>query len=96
MALLLRKLSAFLWRDFLEEISYPLDFIWQVGSILFRLFTFYFLARLVEGAALPQLAAYGGHYFPFVMLGLAVASFQGVALTAISRNILYGMYSGTL
>jgi ABC-2 type transport system permease protein len=30
------------------------------------------------------------------MLGLALASFQGVALTAISRNILYGMYSGTL
>ncbi len=94
--MLLRKLSAFLRRDFLEEISYPLDFIWRVGTILFRLITFYFLARLVEGAALPHLATYGGHYFPFVMLGLALAGFQGVALTATSNNILYGMYSGTL
>jgi ABC-2 type transport system permease protein len=93
---LLAKLGAFLQRDFLEELSYPLSFIWRVGAILFRLVTFFFLARLVEGAALATLAPYGGHYFPFVMLGLALASFQGVALSAISNNILYGMYSGTL
>jgi hypothetical protein len=49
---------------------------------------FLFLARLVEGSVLPQLGPYGGHYFPFVMLGLALAGFQGVALTAISNNIL--------
>ncbi len=93
---MLHKFSAFLLRDFLEEISYPLAFLWRVGAILFRLVTFYFLARLVEGTALPQLTPYGGHYFPFVMLGLALASFQGVALSAISNNILYGMYTGTL
>jgi len=96
MAVLLNKLSAFLVRDFLEEISYPLAFLWRVGTILFRLITFFFLARLVEGSVLPQLGPYGGHYFPFVMLGLALASFQGVALTAISNNILFGMYTGTL
>ncbi len=93
---MLPKLSAFLVRDFLEEISYPMALLWRVGAILFRLVTFYFLARLVEGAALPQLAPYGGHYFPFVMLGLALTGFQGVALNAISHNILYGMYTGTL
>jgi ABC-2 type transport system permease protein len=92
----LRKLSAFLLRDFLEELSYPFGFIWRVGTILFKLLTFFFLARLVEGKALPQLAPYGGHYFPFVVLGLALASFQGVALSAISSNILFGMYTGTL
>lgn len=93
---MLPKLSAFLWRDFLEEISYPLAFLWRLGTILFRLVTFFFLARLVEGAALPQLAPYGGHYFPFVMLGLALAGFQAVALTAISNNVIFGMYTGTL
>jgi hypothetical protein len=66
------------------------------GGIFFRLVTFYFLGKLVAGAVLPQRAPYGGSYFPFVMLGLALASFQGVALTAISSNVLYGMYSGTL
>ena len=92
----LPKLSAFLVRDFLEEISYPISLLWRVGAILFRLLTFYFMARLVEGAVLPQLTPYGGQYFPFVMLGLALAGFQGVALSAISFNILRGMYTGTL
>jgi len=92
----LRKMSAFFIRDFLEEMGYPLSFAMRWGGILFKLVTFYFLGKLVAGAILPQLAPYGGNYFPFVMLGLALASFQGVALTAISRNVLYGMYSGTL
>jgi len=94
--LLWHKLAAFLARDFLEEISYPFGFLWRVGTIFFRLLTFFFMAKLVEGAVLPQLTPYGGHYFPFVMLGLALSSFQGVALTAISRHVLYGMYTGTL
>ncbi len=94
--MLFHKLAAFLRRDFLEEISYPFGFLWRVGTILFRLATFYFVARLLEGAALPQLAPYGGHYFPFVLLGLALAGFQGVALSAVSGSISYGMYSGTL
>jgi ABC-2 type transport system permease protein len=92
----LRKVSAFFIRDFLEELSYPLNFVMRWGVILFKLVTFYFLGKLVGGAVLPQLAPYGNSYFPFVMLGLALAGFQGVALTAISQNILYGMYSGTL
>lgn len=92
----LHKIAAFVVRDFLEEISYPLAFLWRVGGILFKLVTFYFLGKLVADAASPYLAPYGGGYFPFVLVGLALASFQEVALTAISRNILYGMYTGTL
>jgi ABC-2 type transport system permease protein len=92
----LRKISAFFIRDFLSEMSYPLTFAMRWGGILFKLVTFYFLGKLVAGAVVPQLAPYGGSYFPFVMLGLALASFQGVALNAISNNVLYGMYTGTL
>jgi ABC-2 type transport system permease protein len=92
----LRKVSAFIIRDFWEEMSYPLAFVMRWGSILFKLVTFYFLGKLIGGAVLPQLAPYGNSYFPFVMIGLALASFQGVALTAISQNIQYGMYTGTL
>jgi ABC-2 type transport system permease protein len=94
--MMLRKVWAFFVRDFLEELSYPLSIFWRGGSILFHLVTFYYLGRLVAPAASPVLAPYGGNYFPFVMVGLALASFQGVALSAIARNISYGMYSGTL
>lgn len=96
LAITLNKVAAFFIRDFLEELSYPLAFLWHCGGILFRLVTFYFLGRLVADAASPYLAPYAGGYFPFVLVGLALASFQEVALTSLSRNIHFGMYTGTL
>ena len=92
----LHKVAAFFLRDFLEDLSYPLTFFWRGGSIFFHLVTFYFVGRLVGQTALPQLAPYGGAYFPFAMVGLALASFQGVALNSVSSTVLYGMYTGTL
>ena len=92
-----RKITAFLVRDLLWNLSYPLSFFWQSSSILFILVTFYFLGHLVSGSAAGYLSAYGGgNYFPFVLVGLALAGFQGVALSSISQAIQSGMYTGTL
>lgn len=90
------KTCAFLLRDLHLDLSYPLNFLWRGGSILLHLVTFYFLGRLIDSAAAPYLAPYGGQYFPFALVGLALAAFQEVGLTAISQTILYGMYTGTL
>jgi ABC-2 type transport system permease protein len=91
------KVTAFLVRDLLWDLSYPLSYFWRGSSILFNLVTFYFLGYLVSGSAAGYLSGYGGgHYFPFVLVGLALAGFQGVALTSVSQAIQYGMYTGTL
>jgi ABC-2 type transport system permease protein len=93
----IRKVTAFLVRDLLWDLSYPFSFFWQGSSIFFNLVTFYFLGYLVSGSTVGYLSSYGGgNYFPFVLVGLALASFQGVALTSISTAIQYGMYTGTL
>jgi ABC-2 type transport system permease protein len=95
--MLCRKVAAFVVRDFLWDLSYPLSFFWRGGSIFFNLITFYFLGYLVAGSTAGHLSAYGdGSYFPFVLVGLALAGFQGVALTSVSFAIQYGMYTGTL
>ena len=92
-----RKITAFLVRDFLWDLSYPLSFFWRGSSIFFNLITFYFLGYLVSGATTGYLSGYGGGgYFPFVLVGLALSAFQGVALNSISSAIQYGMYTGTL
>jgi ABC-2 type transport system permease protein len=92
-----RKVVAFFVRDLLWDMSYPLSFFWRGGSIFFNLITFYFLGRLISGATAGQLSAYGGgEYFPFVLVGLALSGFQGVALSSVSFAIQYGMYTGTL
>jgi ABC-2 type transport system permease protein len=92
-----RKVIAFLVRDLLWDLSYPLSFFWRGSSIFFNLITFYFLGYLVSGSTTGYLSGYGGgNYFPFVLVGLALSAFQGVALTSISSAIQYGMYTGTL
>lgn len=92
-----RKVTAFFVRDLLWDLSYPFNFLWRGGGIFFSLVTFYFLGRLVGGAAAGHLASYGGgDYFPFVLVGLALAGFQSVALTSITIAMQYGMYTGTL
>jgi ABC-2 type transport system permease protein len=92
-----RKLTAFFIRDIMWDMSYPLSFIWRGSSICFNLITFYFLGYLVSGSTAGYLSGYGGgNYFPFVLVGLALAGFQGVALTTISAVVQYGMYTGTL
>lgn len=92
-----RKVAAFFIRDLLWELSYPLNFFWRGSNIVLSLITFYFLGYLVAGSTAGYLASYGsGNYFPFVLVGLALASFQGVALTSITHAIQYGMYTGTL
>jgi len=92
-----RKVAAFVVRDFLTELSYPIGFFLRGTSIFFNLLTFYFLGSLVSGATAGYLSSYGkGAYFPFVLVGLALAGFQGVALTSISSAIQFGMYTGTL
>lgn len=91
------KMAAFVIRDLLWDLSYPLNFFWRGGSIFFNLITFYFLGYLVAGSTGGHLSAYGGgQYFPFVLVGLALAGFQTVALTSISFAIQHGMYTGTL
>jgi ABC-2 type transport system permease protein len=92
-----RKVAAFFVRDLLWDLSYPLSVFWRGGGVLVNLITFYFLGHLVAGAAAGPLSAYGGgSYFPFVLVGLTLAGFQGVALTSISAVVQYGMYTGTL
>ena len=91
-----RKLTAFIIRDFHWDLSYPLAFLWRLGSIVLNLIIFYFLGKMISQAASPHLAPYGGNYFAFAMVGLALASFQAVALSSISGSLHYEMFTGTL
>ncbi len=86
----------FLQRDFSIAKSYRLSFLYQTVGTFFSVFMFYFIARLVGETAAPSLAAYGGAYFPFVLIGIAFYRFLGVGLSAFSNAIREGQITGTL
>ncbi|MDY6971710.1 MAG: ABC transporter permease [Thermodesulfobacteriota bacterium] len=97
--ILIRHLSillAFLWRDILNETSYRLSFFLQLLGILPAVLMFFFLSRLVENGVSIPLKPYGGSYFPFVLIGIAVQNYLFVALNSFSAGLRESQLSGTL
>ncbi len=88
--------SAFLKRDLSQALSYRLSFLMQLGGIFLSVAIFYFLSRLFGAAVAPQLEAYGGDYFSFVLIGLAFTGFLGLSLSSFASSIREGQVMGTL
>ena len=90
------KALAFLRKDLALEKSYRLSFLSRIFSIIFSVILFYYIARLLGKNATPYLAAYGGEYFPFVLVGIAFYRYFNVALASYPGNIREGQLTGTL
>jgi ABC-2 type transport system permease protein len=88
--------TAFLKRDLSQALSYRLSFLLQFGGIFFSVAIFYFLSQLFGNAVAPQLEAYGGDYFSFVVIGLAFTGFLGLSLSTFAHSIREGQMMGTL
>lgn len=92
----MRKLTAFVRRDFLSEISYRFSFFLQLGGILLSVVTWFFIARLFGGVVVEGLVPYGGSYFAFVIVGVAFSNYLQTSLFGLSRNIRDAQMMGTL
>jgi ABC-2 type transport system permease protein len=91
----MRKVLAFLKRDVRAELSYRFSFLFNVLSVFFEIASYYFLARFI-GGSVPGLGPYGGDYFAFVLVGVALHHYFATALAAFSRSIRESQLAGTL
>ena len=91
-----RKCRAFMVKDFLVDVSYRLAFAGQVVFLFFMVSAFYFFARLFQGHDIESLAPYGGEFFPFVLVGLALSLYLGVAISSFANTIRNAQVLGTL
>ena len=87
---------AFIKRDASMALSYRLSFALQFTGIVLILATFYFLSQLFGSAVAPELEAYGGDYFAFVLVGLAFSRYMTLSMTTFSSSIREGQMMGTL
>ena len=86
---------AFLQRDIYREISYRLSFLLQLIGIFPAVLMFHFLSRLVDSGLAGPLDGYGGAYFPFVLIGIAVQNYLTQSLSAFSSSLREAQLSGT-
>lgn len=92
----LLRLGAFLRRDFQVEASYRLSFLFTVGGVVVRALVFYYLSAFIEAAAGPMLGEYGGDYFSFVIIGIALGGYFSTGLTSFAAALRQAQMTGTL
>jgi ABC-2 type transport system permease protein len=89
-------LWAFLRRDVKNEISYRLAFFLELFGILPVTLMFFFLSELFGDVISGPLRSYGGHYFPFVLIGIAAQNYLALSLRSFAGSIREAQLSGTL
>ncbi len=87
---------AFFKRDALIALSYRTAFVMQIAGSFLWLGMFYFIGRTVGGQDLPTLDRYGGNYFAFLLVGIALTDCVGVSLTTFATQIRESQMTGAL
>jgi ABC-2 type transport system permease protein len=92
----LRKLPAFLRRDFLVMWSYRLAFFVDWANLLGQVVIFSLVGRIVDPSFLPAFGGVPTTYVEFVVTGIAIASFLQIALGRVVNAIRQEQLMGTL
>jgi ABC-2 type transport system permease protein len=92
----LRLPWAFLVRDFRIEASYKGAFVRRLAVPVLAVVIFYFVARAIRDVEGTSLGAYGGSYFAFTVLGLALLSYMTAGVTWLTTNLRASQLSGAL
>jgi ABC-2 type transport system permease protein len=92
----MNKLFAFLKKDLLVMLSYRFNLLLSLMGIFLSVVMFYFIGKTFSGAMSPFLQRYGGDYFPYVLIGIAVSNFVTVGLSALSQQARSAQVEGTL
>ncbi len=92
----LRVPWAFLVRDYRDDSSYKIGFLFRVASAMINVAIYYFIASAFGAAAAPYLSGYGGNYFAIVLIGVAFSEYLAIGIGAIGDSIRQGQTTGTL
>lgn len=90
------KLAAFARRDWQVRTSYRLGLLTTFGQVIFTAATFYFIGRLIDGQSSAWLEPYGGSYFSFALLGIALSQYLNTSLSSFSGTLRDEQLQGTL
>jgi ABC-2 type transport system permease protein len=88
------KLIAFIRRDLQIGLSYRINLLLNFVGMFLGLLMFFFMSKAFSGLGFVE--RYGGDYFPYVLIGIAVSNFVTVGLNTLSEQIRSAQVEGTL
>jgi ABC-2 type transport system permease protein len=92
----LRKLSAFVRRDFLVLWSYRLSFLTSFIGLFGGALIFYFIGKMVDPAAIPTVGGKRVSYLEFAVVGMTLGGFVHLGLERVSAALRSEQLMGTL
>jgi ABC-2 type transport system permease protein len=92
----LRKIPAFIRRDFLVAWSYRMSFVTDLVNLAGQIVVFYFVGRLVDSSKLPTYGGSSVTYLEFAAVGIAVGVFIQFGLDRVSAAMRGEQLMGTL
>jgi len=93
----LNKATAFIKKDMKISVSYKLQFVFQFLQVFFGIAVIFFIGKMLgEPSKASVLREYGGDYFSFALVGLAINSYLRAGLVTITNDIRQIMNQGTL
>ena len=93
--LLLRRVRAFVVRDFQLALSYRLQFVLQVLQVLFAVTTLFFISKIFEGGAVTRYAQWGDPLAAWI-IGLAFLNYFMTGFSSLANAIRQEQVQGTL
>jgi ABC-2 type transport system permease protein len=88
------RITAVARRDFHIEGSYRLRYVNRLVEVAITAIVVYQISKLVVDA--PELERYGGDYFDYALIGLAVMSIARLGISTFNSNIVREQTQGTL
>jgi len=92
----LRKLTAFVRRDFLVAWSYRMSFVTNFLSLFSAVILFYFVGRMVDPTKIPTVSGQPVSYLEFAVVGMALGGFVHFGLERVSATMRAEQMMGTL
>jgi ABC-2 type transport system permease protein len=92
----IRKLPAFVRRDFLVAWSYRMSFVSDLISLVGQVVVFYFIGQLVDSSKLPTFNGTSVTYLEFAAVGIALGVFIQFGLDRVSAAMRGEQLMGTL
>jgi ABC-2 type transport system permease protein len=92
----LRKLPAFIRRDFLVAWSYRMSFFSDLVNLAGQIVVFYFVGRLVDSSRLPTFNGTSVTYLEFAAVGIVLGVFIQFGLNRVSDAMRGEQLMGTL
>jgi ABC-2 type transport system permease protein len=96
MSRMLREVWLFFWRDLIIARSYRTVFVLEAMEAFFGTATLYYVARLVDSAAVRQELPQGESYFAFSLVGYVFLDYLNAALNTFDNSLVEARDSGTL